>query len=228
MFHSRTGILGLDFLEDNDALISVKHKRMQLRNHWVSLSPRTRDPSALYVVRNRESTRNQSEVRDNLSVGRKDPDQILSTPSDQQTLSPSIAPGATASPRIPTIVESAEEDSPKCPSCEHASGNSHSNDSMLKMLLSCAQLTQKLEECVSTLATALNPSPTPPTGARRRRRRCRAQSSPPSDSVANPPTKEPCQKECRANSKPGPKSRTPNPGRTCRPNRAKQILCPKS
>jgi len=162
MFHSRTGIIGLDFLEDNDALISVKHRRMQLRDHWVSLFRRTRDPSALYVMRNREVARTKSEARDSLNVGRRDSDQILSTPSDQRILSPSLASGAAASPRIPTIAESAEEDSPKCPSCECVCGISHANDSLQKMLSSCAQLTQKLEECVATLVMALSPSSTPP------------------------------------------------------------------
>jgi len=105
LFLSRTGILGLDFLEDNGALIDVREKRMQLQGKWINLSSWTKGPSALFVVRNRKAPQkterpSRAESRDE---SRGDPDHISPALPKEDKPCSSCSAQVDAPSSLPTI-----------------------------------------------------------------------------------------------------------------------------
>jgi len=154
MFSSRMGILGLDFLEDNNALINVKDKCMQLDGQWVELSPRARDPSVLYVVRNKKSCRKLQRENDVDFPGNgQDPDQIFSVPPTRSTTCPCVKPREATSTKPPAIEESIEPEETSSTLIPPASPSPLEKQIQL-MLSSFEEILLRLGEYTSSLDTA--------------------------------------------------------------------------
>jgi len=157
LFPSTAGILGLDFLEDNNVLIDVKRKRIRLQNKWVRLSSRIRDLPVLHVARRKDYPRKTlREVKERFRGVKRDPDQSPTIPLAKSALhfdppSPTIPLAASAAKYVYSATTPLLSE-PKV-------RRPFTQEKLRRLLEDFERTTWKLRELISILVSALSSPP---------------------------------------------------------------------